>query len=117
MFFFFQETLVSTLKSSKKASKTKKKNFLNTSYEENTVIYLDQSMNLTNPVESEIIVTKAKKPNNGSKKEAKSKRSKKTKRVEKADKAKWKKNDQLDKDVYNCSSDSFLLNPDKKIEV
>lgn len=94
----------------KKSSAMKKKNFSNTSHGDNSILYLNQSMNLTNPVETEIVVLKPKlKAKNTRKRVSKPKK-----------KLNLKKSDErapMEKDVYNCSSDSFLLNPEKKIEV
>ena len=99
------------------AFKRKTKKFTNTSFgdtltsepDADTAIFSDQSMDLTNPNESNIIMEKPKKPSKVSKK-SKSTKNKSTPKVKFTEET-------MEKDVYNCSADSFLTNPDKRIEV
>ena len=108
----------------KVAFKTRKKSFKNTPFGDtsfcntlNSTNYSEQSMDLTAPVESEIVVKKPTKKT----KYAIKKRDQKKKTKRNAEK-KGKKTQKLDdtiteKDIYDNSADSFLLNPEKKIEV
>ena len=96
----------------KRSLKKRSKNFSNTSFGDATTKSPDRntlhSNQLADPVGNNIVVEKLVKKKGTLKPRVSKSKPKVNFREESAPQ---------DKDVYNCSSDSFLINPDKKIEV